>query len=64
MNKADVIILYNAFARLCDYVEKETVDSCNKCPLASIVCFSDNQEDGERFTIALKRIREECGIKR
>ena len=64
MNKEDVSILYNAFTQLCDYVEKETIDSCSKCPLASTVCFTGNQIDGEKFAMALQRIREGCGIKR
>lgn len=58
MNKADVIILYNAFTQLCDYVENETVDGCSKCPLASKVCFTGNQVDGKNFAMTLQRIRE------
>lgn len=64
MNKDDVIILYNAFVQLCDYIEKETVDGCSKCPLASTFCFTGNQTDGEKFAMTLQRIREECGIER
>lgn len=64
MDKEDVNILYNAFIQLCDYVEKETGDSCSKCPLSSTVCFTGNKTDGEKFSMALQRIREECGIER
>lgn len=44
--------------------KKETVDSCSKCPLSSTVCFTGNKTDGNKFAMALQRIREECGIKR
>lgn len=64
MNKEDISILYNAFLQLCDYVEKETVDGCSKCPLASTVCFTSNKTDGEKFAMVLQRIREDCGITR
>lgn len=62
MNKEDICVLYNAFTKLCDYIEQETSDSCIKCPLASTVCFIDNQADIQNFARALQRIREDCGI--
>lgn len=62
MNKEDICVLYNAFTKLCDYIEQETSDSCRKCPLASTVCFTGNQIDAQNFAMALQRIREECGI--
>lgn len=64
MTNEDVSVLYNAFIQLCDYVEMGTANSCSKCPLASTVCFTGNQIDGEKFAMTLQRIREECGIKR
>ena len=50
----DVERLYDAFTKICDYVEKDTKESCEKCPHRNI-CFGLS---GNAFAESLKRIRE------
>lgn len=57
--KDDVLTLYDAFIKLCDFIECDV--ECGKCPLwkgRDIDC------QDEKFGQSLKRIRESLGIKR
>lgn len=62
MDHNDVTALYHAFLQLCDCVEEDL--GCSKCPMYSSVCFNPDQTAVNAFAESLKRIREECGIKR
>lgn len=51
----DVERLYDAFVKLCDYIETGIKDSCEKCPHKHI-CFG---WAGNEFQESLQRIKED-----
>ncbi len=58
--KEDVETLYNAFTKLCDYIEQEV--GCGECPLWETICSQPNSYQCDGFTESLKRIRETIEI--
>ena len=54
MFNTDLERLYDAFVKLCDYIEQKTESSCADCP-HNAVCFG---LAGNEFAESLKRIRE------
>lgn len=57
--KDDVLTLYNAFIKLCDFIECEV--ECGKCPLWENICSQPNGYQCDEFAESLKRIRETLG---
>ncbi len=56
----DVLTIYNAFVKLCDYIEHES--ECGKCPLWIDICGQPNSYQCDEFSKSLKRIREALEI--
>lgn len=61
LRKDDVLTLYGAFIKLCDFIECEV--ECGKCPMWETTCRGHNP-NGEAFGESLYRIRKALGIKR
>lgn len=45
--KEDVLTLYNAFTKLCDYIEREV--DCGNCPLWRDICSQPNSQQCSDF---------------
>lgn len=54
--KEDVKILYDAFVKLCDYIECEI--ECSKCPMWKNICGKSDSVEYNDFAESLKRIRD------
>lgn len=55
MEVSDVKKLYEAFTKLCDYVEQETENGCLDCPLHH-VCYGT---EGDSFAETIHKLQKE-----